>query len=238
MTLCYSIMSAFGLPAQPVDATQALNLSAGVSNCKVWRGRSFSWRATMFRWACECTDKSVPFGKYCLSRQKDIEGEKGLPPDAAGRAIDEYLSVLDDAAFGAATQVTPKFISPSDPAARWTGAHGGQAFLGYSTNYLIDTDHTIIVDVEATTAIRQAEVLAAKSMIDRSMQRFDLYPAKLMSDSATGRPRCSAGWSMITASNRTSPCSTSRSAKTVPSRVRTSPTIMLATSISVLTARR
>jgi hypothetical protein len=28
-------MSAFHLPAQPVDATQALNLSAGVSNCKV-----------------------------------------------------------------------------------------------------------------------------------------------------------------------------------------------------------
>jgi len=25
----------FGQPAQPVDATQALNLSAGVSNCKV-----------------------------------------------------------------------------------------------------------------------------------------------------------------------------------------------------------
>src|SRR5258708_29727695 len=32
-------MSGFGLPAQPVDATQALNLSAGVSNCKVSRGR-------------------------------------------------------------------------------------------------------------------------------------------------------------------------------------------------------
>jgi hypothetical protein len=30
------------VPAQPVDATQALNLSAGVSNCKVSRGRSFS----------------------------------------------------------------------------------------------------------------------------------------------------------------------------------------------------
>src|ERR1700730_13342928 len=60
--------SGFGLPAQPVDATQALNLSAGVSNCKVSRGRSFSWRATLFRVACECTDKSVPFGKYCLSK--------------------------------------------------------------------------------------------------------------------------------------------------------------------------
>jgi hypothetical protein len=30
------------LPAQLVDATQALNLSAGVSNAKVLRGRSFS----------------------------------------------------------------------------------------------------------------------------------------------------------------------------------------------------
>jgi hypothetical protein len=35
-------MSENTLPAQPVDATQALNLSAGVSNCKVSRGRSFS----------------------------------------------------------------------------------------------------------------------------------------------------------------------------------------------------
>jgi hypothetical protein len=35
-------MSAVGVPAQPVDATQALNLSAGVSNCKVSRGRSLS----------------------------------------------------------------------------------------------------------------------------------------------------------------------------------------------------
>ena len=35
-------------------------------------------------------------------------------------------AVLDDAAFGAATEVTPKFISPADPAARWTGADGGQ----------------------------------------------------------------------------------------------------------------
>ena len=34
--------SAIQLPAQPIDATQALNLSAGVSNCKVSRGRSLS----------------------------------------------------------------------------------------------------------------------------------------------------------------------------------------------------
>ena len=94
--------------------------------------------------------------------------------------------MLDDAAFGAATEVTPKFISPADPAARLTGAHGGQAFFAYSTNYLIDVENAIIVDVEATTAIRQAEVFAAKRMIERSMERFNLYPAKLMGDSAYG----------------------------------------------------
>jgi len=124
--------------------------------------------------------------KADANRQKGIEGEKALPPQAAGRAVQEYLAVLDDAAFGAATEVTPKFISPADPAARWTGAHGGQAFFAYSTNYLIDVDHAIIVDVEATTAIRQAEVLAAKRMIERSIDRFDLYPSRLLGDSAYG----------------------------------------------------
>jgi transposase len=49
--------------------------------------------------------------------QNGIEGEKGLPSEATGRAIAEYLAVLDDAAFGAATDVTPKFVSPADPAA-------------------------------------------------------------------------------------------------------------------------
>jgi transposase len=131
--------------------------------------------------------------KADANRQNGIEGEKGLPPQAAGRAVDEYLAVLDDAAFGAATEVVPKFISPADPAARWTGAHGGQAFFAYSTNYLIDTDHAIIVDVEATTAIRQAEVLAAKRMIERAMRRFDLYPAKLLGDSAYGSAEM-LGW--------------------------------------------
>jgi transposase len=127
------------------------------------------------------------------NRQKGIEGEKGLPAEATGRAVQEYLAVLDDAAFGAATEVTPKFISPADPAARWTGAHGGQAFFAYSTNYLIDVDNAIIVDVEATTAIRQAEVQAAKRMIERSMERFDLHPVRLMGDSAYGSAEM-LGW--------------------------------------------
>ena len=115
-----------------------------------------------------------------------VEGAAGLPPDAAGRAVEEYLAVLDDAAFGAASEVTPKFIAPADPATRWTAAHRGPAFFAYSTNYLIDVDNAIIVDVEATTAIRQAEILAAKRMIERSRERFDLYPGRLIGDTAYG----------------------------------------------------
>jgi hypothetical protein len=84
-------------------------------------------------------------------------------------------------------------LSPSDPAARWTGAHGGQAFFAYSTNYRVDVENGVIVDVEATTAIRQAEVLAARRMIERSLERFDLYPARLLGDSAYGSAEM-LGW--------------------------------------------
>jgi len=124
--------------------------------------------------------------KADASRQKGVEGAQGLPPDRSSRAIDEYLAVLDDAAFGAATAVTPKFLSPADPAARWTGAHGGQAFFAYAANYLIDLDHAVIVDVEASTAVRQAEVTAAKTMIERIEDRFDLSPRRLAGDTAYG----------------------------------------------------
>src|SRR5713226_9304598 len=48
--------------------------------------------------------------KADASRQRGVTGSDGLPPTLVSRAIDEYLAVLDDAAFGAATEVTPKFI--------------------------------------------------------------------------------------------------------------------------------
>lgn len=36
-------------------------------------------------------------------------------------------------------------------------------FSPYAANYLIDLDHAVIVDVEASRAIRQAEVGAART---------------------------------------------------------------------------
>lgn len=105
---------------------------------------------------------------------------------AAPRAVREYLDVLDDAAFGAASEVDPKFTSFADPASQWTGAMKGPAFFAYSDNYLIDTDHGVIVDVDATRSIRQAEVGATRTMIVRTRDRFGLTPAKLAADTAYG----------------------------------------------------
>ncbi|CAM5463746.1 Transposase IS4-like domain-containing protein OS=Sphingobium scionense OX=1404341 GN=GGQ90_000375 PE=4 SV=1 [Sphingobium scionense] len=85
-----------------------------------------------------------------------------------------------------ASPVTPKYLSPADPAARWTGAHGGQAFFAYSTNYLIDLANAVIVDVEASTAIRQAEVTAQRTMIDRTQERFGIWPQRLAADTGYG----------------------------------------------------
>lgn len=121
-----------------------------------------------------------------VSERTRVYGAAGLPPDAVSRAVDEYLAVLDDAAFGAASELTPKFIAPADPAARWISMRGGPAFFADSANYLIDVDNAIIVDVEATTAIRQAEVGAAKRMVERSLDIFALYPEKLIGDTAYG----------------------------------------------------
>src|SRR5262245_60701260 len=95
------------------------------------------------------------------NKQRSVPGtewKKSCTGETASRAMREYLATLDDAAFGAASEVTPKFISPSDPAAQWTGAMRGPAFFAYADNYLIDVKFGIIVDVEASRAIRQAEV--------------------------------------------------------------------------------
>jgi transposase len=124
--------------------------------------------------------------KADANRQRCVPGVEGLPAEAASRAIDEYLAVLDDAAFGAATPVTPKFISPADPASRWTGANKGLAFFAYSTNYLIDLDNAVIVDVEPSTSVRQAEVTAARTMIERVHEHHDLWPERLAADTAYG----------------------------------------------------
>jgi transposase len=123
------------------------------------------------------------------NKQRSIAGQdwrKDRDPKRSSRAVREYLATLNDTAWGAASDVVPKFVSPSDPAAQWTGAHKGPAFFAYSDNYLIDVKFGVIVDVEASRAIRQAEVGAAKTMIERTEERFGLKPERLVGDTAYG----------------------------------------------------
>jgi transposase len=117
------------------------------------------------------------------------EWSKDVDPEHVRRAVKEYLATLDDPAYGAASNVTPKFVSPSDPAAQWTGALRSAAFFAYANNYLIDVKFGIIMDVEASRAIRQAEVGASQTMIERTEARFGIKPEWLAADTAYGSAR-------------------------------------------------
>jgi hypothetical protein len=125
-------------------------------------------------------------------RRRGVAKVEDLDPTSS-RAVAEYLSVLDDAAFSGATPVEPKVISPTDPAARYTASANSVAGYAYSNNYLIDLKHAVIMDVEATTAIRQAEVGAAKTMLDRTTEQFDLTPSHLVADGGYGSAEM-VGW--------------------------------------------
>ena len=147
------------------------------------------------------------------STPKEEWDAKQIDPADAPRAVREYLDSLDEAAFGAASEVQPKFTSHSDPANQWTAARKGPAFFSYSDNYLIDTDHGVIVDVEATRSIRQAEVGSTKAMLKRVKARFDLHPERLIADTAYGTAPM-LGWLVDRKIAPTSPSSTSQGAMT------------------------
>ena len=124
--------------------------------------------------------------KADASRYTKLEFSDWSVPEQITRATQEYLDTLDDDAFGAATDVKPKTLSSSDPAARFTGANGDRAFFAYSTNYLVDLTKAVIVDVETTAPIRQAEVGAVRDMLVRVGERFGLVPDRLAADTAYG----------------------------------------------------
>jgi IS5 family transposase len=132
----------------------------------------------------------------------DVNRARGTPAgqtvdwgkgDGPSRAVREYLAALqeanpveDDTQEPPTASTTPRNISLTDPAAHYTAAPGGPAFYAYSTNYLIDLDAGIIMDVQATPAHRTAEVDSTKMMVDRVQERFDIKPSRLVGDMAYG----------------------------------------------------
>jgi transposase len=138
----------------------------------------------------------------------------GKPPDELEwtdaqrqkRAVAEYLAGLeaeagsqnesdggtgpDDGSDGeprpGSDRKPPKVISPSDPSSAWTAKAHKRVLFGYGLNYLIDIEHAVIVDVEATPARTYDEVAATRTMKERTRRRFDLSPVRLAADTAYG----------------------------------------------------
>jgi transposase len=123
------------------------------------------------------------------------------------RAVAEYLAALeaqarlqaemdrgnsdgsDDGSTFQPARKPPKVISPSDPSSAWTAKANKRVLFGYGLNYLIDVEHAIIVDVEATPARTYDEVAATRTMIERTRRRFKLSPRRLAADTAYGISR-------------------------------------------------
>ena len=120
------------------------------------------------------------------------------------RAVAEYLTALDTEARAEAERdgnasggsdgtpepkpdrKQPKVISPSDPQSAWTAKANKRVQFGYGLNYLVDVEHAVIVDVEATPARTSDEVAAGKTMMARTERQFDLKPKWLAADTAYG----------------------------------------------------
>jgi IS5 family transposase len=129
------------------------------------------------------TDASVI--KADAQRQRAVPGEEVIDwgnPNKATRPVREYLAALEEANPAA---TPPKSISLTDPSSSWTAAHG-PAYFAYCTNYLIDLEAGIIVDVEASSVSKSAEVDATKTMLDRVEEKFDLKPTRLVGDTNYG----------------------------------------------------
>ena len=122
------------------------------------------------------------------SRFQRVEGAEvdWTPEQRASRPVQEYLSALESENPPINTDQPPKAMSPSDPSAAWTTRGRHKVMFGYSLNYLIDMDHAVILDVEATPTRISKEVDASETMIERVEERFDLKPDHLAGDVAYG----------------------------------------------------
>jgi hypothetical protein len=110
-------------------------------------------------------------------RRRGVAKVEDLDPTFS-RAVAEHLSVLDDAAFGGATPVEPKAISPPDPAARYTASANSVAGYAYSDNYLIDLKHAVIV-------FRSSSMNTSTARLERVLA---------LASNWMDCPRCSASW--------------------------------------------
>ncbi len=93
------------------------------------------------------------------------------------------------------------------------------------------------MDVKATTAVRQAEVTARRVMLDRTEQRFGIWPERLAADTGYGSAE-NLAWLVHEKGHRTSRSSTNRCATLVASAAATLSMITPTTAIPAQAASR
>ncbi len=104
----------------------------------------------------------------------------------ARRPVQEYLTALESDNPPVNPDQKSKAMSPTDPSAAWTTRGRPKVMFGYSLNYLIDMEASVILDVEATPTRISKEVGATETMIERVEERFALKPKHLAGDVAYG----------------------------------------------------
>ena len=104
----------------------------------------------------------------------------------SSRPVREYLVALESDNPPINPKQKPKAMSPSDPCAAWTARGRYKVMFGYSLNYLIDMEHAVIVDVEATPTRISMEVDATEAVIQRTQERLALKPKRIADDVAYG----------------------------------------------------
>jgi transposase len=146
--------------------------------------------------------------KADVDKKKRMPGDQPIPwPQAeeASRAVREYLTALDAAAQGdkdgrgdsdsssgnggSSRRRPPKEVSLTDPQAAWVARKNSDPFFAYDVNYLIDNKAGIIVDAEGTRANRVAEIAITETMLERTKERFGLWPRRIAGDTVYGAVR-------------------------------------------------
>ena len=122
------------------------------------------------------------------SRTKTLTGEEFLESmdrETATRAVTEYFDALD-AQDDTHKHTTFKHVSPTDPLSSYMRNRRGNVGYYYSTNYLVDIENNVIVDVEATPANTKSEIASTKRMIERFDEDYGITPQRLLGDTAYG----------------------------------------------------
>jgi hypothetical protein len=118
----------------------------------------------------------------------------------SGRGVAEYLSVLDDTAFGGATLVKPEAISPTDPAARYTAAANSAAVHAYSDNSLVDFKHAVILArpvgfaQERSFPNGQANIRLIRTLSGHRVARMEVVSRGRIVQLRRDLPPAAAGW--------------------------------------------